>query len=413
MRQFTLASCALYFLTGLTAISIGAMLPQLLDYYHASYTIGGQLIFVGAMGFLAGVLISSWLNARFSPKPLLTIAALVIAGAQFSILLLPPFPVFMSLYFLNSAGSAMIGIVVATMYLEVFIGSQAVAMSRLEVAFGLGAFVMPMLASLFIALGIWRYLFIFTALLAVILAVVWTRIHYTKKAVSIAGARDAAGTPDTGRPLTPIRKWTMLGLFALIIFLYGGLEGSLNNFMSSIFISYLGTVAYYASVSIGIFWGAMVVGRALTGMIIRRMTYSRYLLTNICGTILSLILFIVLKNVIVGYVFVATLGLMMSGIYSITLVYANYSIPGSAHLVTPVIAGLCGLGSAVLPAFTGFSIDQAGMTATLWYIVGIACSYLIFLLLINMIRTGRSAKSVFPHPRHLRSALAARRSHLK
>ncbi|MDF2910735.1 MAG: transporter, partial [Sporolactobacillus laevolacticus] len=112
-------------------------------------------------------------------------------------------------------------------------------------------------------------------------------------------------------------------------------------------------------------------------------------LINIIGSIVSLVLFIILKNALMGYIFVGTLGLMMSGIYSITLVYANYSIPNSAHLVTPIISGLSGLGSAIFPALTGFAIDHAGMTLTLWYIVSIATAYLIFLLVINRLRSGR------------------------
>lgn len=363
-------------------------MPQLLHYYHVSYTIGGQLIFIGAMGFLLGVLITSWLNSHFPPKPLLAFAASVIAVAQFSILMLPPLPMVMALYFLNSVGSSSIGIVVATMFLEVFVGRQAVAMSYLEVSFGLGAFTMPILASFFIALDIWRFLFIITAILAVTLAYLSTRISFSKKADQTSAPMDASGAADQ-KPLPARRKWIVLALFALIIFLYGGLEGSLNNFMSSIFINYLNVVAYYASISVGIFWAAMVIGRALTGVIIRRITYSRYLMMNICGAILSLVLFIIVKNALIGYFFVATLGLMMSGIYSITLVYANYSIPNSAHLVTPIISGLAGLGMALFPAFTGFSIDRAGMTATLWYIVGIAACYLVLLLVINRVRSGK------------------------
>lgn len=411
MRQFTFASCALYFLTGLTAISIGSVMPELLSYYHASYTIGGRLIFVGAMGFLAGVLLTSYLNRRFHPKVLLTLSALLIATAQFSILVLPPFPLFMALYFLNSVGSASIGIVVATMFIEVFIGRQAVAMSYLEVSFGLGAFTMPLLASFFIAHDIWRYLFVITAVLAVLLAIVWTRISYSKTMVDTREPLDASGSSDTQRPLSIQLKWIVLSFFGLIVFLYGGLEGSLNNFMSSIFMNYLNQAAYYASISVGIFWGAMVIGRAATAFVIRRLTYSKFLLMSICGTIVSLLFFILLKNALTGYIFVGTLGLMMSGIYSITLVYANYSIPNSAHLVTPIISGLSGLGSAVFPAATGFALDRAGVAMTLWYIVGIAIAYLIFLLVINQLRSGRIKFNW--HLRRAQPAFAGRRTRYK
>ncbi|MFX3617683.1 MAG: sugar MFS transporter [Sporolactobacillus sp.] len=405
MRSFTFASCALYFLTGLTSISIGSVLPELLRHYHLSFAVGGQMIFIGAMGFLGGVLLTSWLNSHFPPKPLLSLAALVIACAQASIIFLPPFPIFVALYFLNSIGAAAIGIVVATLFIEVFIGRQAVAMSYLEVSFGLGAFTMPILASFFIAFDGWRYLFLITALLALILSVVWTRINFSSQVVTDAKPLDGPGIASKPEPLFGRKKWTVLGLFAAIVFLYGGLEGSLNNFMSSIFMNYLHQVAYYASISVGVFWCAMVLGRVITGIIIRKMTYSRYLLINICGAIVSLVLFIALRNALLGFVFVAILGLMLSGVYSITLVYANYSIPDSAHLVTPIISGLSGLGSAIFPAFTGIAIDRFGIVSSLWYIVSIAIGYLVFLLVIDQVRSGRL--------QHLHLRLIPRRAALK
>jgi FHS family glucose/mannose:H+ symporter-like MFS transporter len=244
------------------------------------------------------------------------------------------------------------------------------------------------------------------------MAFVWTKVSYSTQDVKEKGASDAAGLSEA-KPLESGKKRTVLGLFALIVFMYGGLEGSLNNFMSSFFMNYLDAIAYHASISIGVFWAAMVVGRAATCMIIRKVTYSRYLMTSIIGTIVALVLFIVLKNMLAGYFFVAMLGLTMSGIYSITLVYANDSIPNSAHLVTPIIAGLSGLGAAVFPALTGLAMDYAGILSTLWYIVGIAFSYLVLLLVINQIRDGNF--SSFLHLRHhrLKFAFATRRSRFK
>jgi FHS family glucose/mannose:H+ symporter-like MFS transporter len=105
---------------------------------------------------------------------------------------------------------------------------------------------------------------------------------------------------------------------------------------------------------------------------------------------------------------------MMSGVYSITLVYANHSIPNNAHLVTPTISGLSGLGAAVFPAFTGYSIDNGGMLSTLWYLVGIGFTYLFFLLVVNHVRKG--VPFAFPHlfkNRRPRLAFAARRSRYK
>lgn len=380
MRSFTFASCALYLLIGMSAVSIGSVMPKLLSHYDGSLTIGGQLIFIGALGSLFGVLVASYLNHHFQPKPLLILSAALIACSQFGIFVLPSLPLVMTLYFLNSMGSSLVLIVVATLFLEVFVGRQAVSMSYLEVAYGLGAFVMPLIAGLFLALDMWRYVFFLNSIFAFVMLFVWQHVTYSRNVDDQNRQLDAEA--QRTYPLTLGEKWTLLGLFSMLIFLNSGLEGSIDNFISSVFTEYLNVAAYYASGSVGLFWLAMVIGRIFTAFIIRKWSYYKYLSISICGAIIAFSLFILFQNAVIGFLLIAVLGFSMSGIYSITLVYANALVPESTRLVTPLISGFSGLGGAVFPGFIGFSFDHAGMVATLWILPSMAACYLIFLFII-------------------------------
>lgn len=381
MRQFAFASYLLYFLAGMVITTVGSVLPQLLAHYHLSYTVGGQLVFVGSAGFIIGVPLSTVLLSRLSEKNLLSIAAAIVSVAQLGILLLPSERWVFALNFIDGIGAATIETIVATLMMEVFVGRRAVAMSYLEVSFGLGALLMPIIASLLIAHDAWRFVFLVTGCLGAVLAIVWQMISFSKEDVDVGHTLDAQ-SPALPNINSKTAKSLMLFLFAFMIFMYTGVEGSLNNFLSSIFIKYLGEVPYYASLSIGIFWTAMVVGRIATGWIIRKVTYSRYLFWSIAGTLAVLVSFILLKNSLVGYALVMVLGLAMSGIYSITMVYANHTLPGLARLVTTLITGFAGLGGAVFPALIGFTMDNAGIGTALWLIVGLAGLYTAALLMI-------------------------------
>lgn len=373
MKQFAFASYALYFLGGMVITIIGSVLPQLLAYYDLSYTVGGQLVFLASAGFVIGVPLSSFLMARLRERSLLSLAAVFVAAGQLGILLLPPVGWVFFLTFISSTGVGMIETAVATFMMEVFIGRRAVVMSYLEVSFGVGALLMPMIASLLIAQEVWRFSFLISGGLGILLAVVWRVISYSKDKVDTAEPLDASTPPpEITRKKT---KWLFLSLFILMILMYNGVEGSLNNFLSSVFITYLGTVSYYASLSIGIFWTAMVIGRLATGWIIRKVPYHSFLLCSITATLAGLVGFILLQNALAGFVLVVLLGLTMSGIYSITMVYANHTLPGLARLVTPLITGFGGLGSAVFPALIGFTIDHAGTAVALWCIAGLGGLY--------------------------------------
>ncbi|WP_416420040.1 MFS transporter [Priestia aryabhattai] len=393
MKKFALASYALYLLGGLVITAVGSVLPQLLTHYHVSYTVGGQLVLVGSLGFLIGVPLSSFLLGRFSEMNLLTISALMIALSQIGMLLLPPFEWIIAFNFLNGIGVAALEVVVATLMMEVFIGRRAIVMSYLEVSFGLGALLMPLIASLLISQNSWRFSFFITSVLALLMVVVCKMIPFKKETVLTSESDASDANSEPAPVLTKNQRWKILALFSVMIFMYAGVESSMNNFLSSIFITYLDVIPSQATLSISVFWVAMLIGRVATGWIIRIVTYERYLFGSIGGTIVSLVLFILLKEAVAGYILLGFLGLAMSGIYSITMVYANHTFTGSARIVTSLITGFSGLGGAVFPALIGFTMDASGITSALWYITAFACLYLLALCIIFFVQRGAKQKS--------------------
>ncbi|MEI2342081.1 MFS transporter [Priestia megaterium] len=382
MKKFALASYALYLLGGLVITAVGSVLPQLLTHYHVSYTVGGQLVLLGSLGFLIGVPLSSFLLGRFSEMNLLTVSALMIALSQIGMLLLPPFEWIIAFNFLNGIGVAALEVVVATLMMEVFIGRRAIVMSYLEVSFGLGALLMPLVASLLISENSWRFSFFITSVLALLMVVICKMIPFKKETVLTSESDASDANSEPAPVLAKNQRWKILALFSVMIFMYAGVESSMNNFLSSIFIAYLDVIPSQATLSISVFWVAMLIGRVATGWIIRIVTYERYLFGSIGGTIVSLVLFIVLKEAVAGYILLGFLGLAMSGIYSITMVYANHTFTGSARIVTSLITGFSGLGGAVFPALIGFTMDVSGITSALWYITAFACLYLLALCII-------------------------------
>ncbi|MBT2254393.1 MFS transporter [Priestia megaterium] len=393
MKKFALASYALYLLGGLVITAVGSVLPQLLTHYHVSYTVGGQLVLLGSLGFLIGVPLSSFLLGRFSEMNLLTIAALMIALSQIGMLLLPPFEWIIAFNFLNGIGVAALEVVVATLMMEVFIGRRAIVMSYLEVSFGLGALLMPLVASLLISQNSWRFSFFITSVLALLMVVVCKMIPFKKETVSTSESDASDASSEPAPVLAKSQRWKILALFSVMIFMYAGVESSMNNFLSSIFITYLDVIPSQATLSISVFWVAMLMGRVATGWIIRIVTYERYLFGSIGGTIVSLLLFIVLKEAVAGYILLGFLGLAMSGIYSITMVYANHTFTGSARIVTSLITGFSGLGGAIFPALIGFTMDESGITSALWYITAFACLYLLALCIIFFVQRDAKQKS--------------------
>lgn len=367
VKLFSWTAWVMYALNGAASVILGAMLPSLLIHYKISYAVGGQLVLLQFIGFLGGVAASSLLLHRISPRSMLVIASLCTLVGEVGIGSLPGIPLLAILSFVNGFGLAAAQTTIISSILLWFEGRRAVIVSRLEVAFGVGALLMPLIASWLIAINDWATGFWIIGLLSLVLAFAWPFIPIHPELNNRTGPMDApnAATRSTGR----LARLTLLILFLTMIFLYVGIESCLNSFLPSMFIPYLGQPASDASLAIAVFWFAMVIGRTLTGYVVRKVAYARFLLWSISGTVLFLIGLTLWRNIFFAYTLIFMIGLTMSGIYAITMVFTNHAFPGQTRNITGLVTAFAGLGGAVLPAALGWLMDHLPIVEVLWTIV--------------------------------------------
>lgn len=426
LRAYVWTACFMYFATGLATVILGGILPTLLIHYHLSYANGGVFVFAQFAGFLAGVPLASYILHRFGYKPVLVVGAAAIAIALCSATFLPPVNWLYGLCMLSGFGIATTETGVATYTMEAFVDRRAVVMSYLEVAFGSGALFMPALSSLLLTRDAWQWSFGAAGLAALFVTVAWIALplatvesHIETAVIGMEGMASAGGTVaareqaearqgavpsgggggggvgmsrampsdvtgdvptvSAGAPSPARRRW-LLGLFLAMIFLYVGVESSVSSFFPSIFIPYFHEVPAVASLSVATFWAAMVLGRGATGWVVQRVSYGKFLFWSIAGTIGLFVSLAFTDAASLAYVEVFILGLCMSGIFSITLVFANHAIPGAARLVTSLVTVFAGLGGAIIPPLTGFTLDHATPESAIWAIAGFATLLFIGLL---------------------------------
>ena len=383
LRQFAWASYGMYALSGIAAVLLGAVMPELLHHYHASYGLGGRMVFIQAMGFLLGVPLASRAMARHRPQVVLSGAALIITVAQVCLFMLPAFWLASLVVVLNGIGAGALESIVAAIVLDRFIQQRAIYMSRLEVAFGLGALLLPALTGGLIALGHWRAVFPVIAVFALGLAVWWQTISVPSHEASVSDSRhqDAVMAPP---PTFPHRaaKIVVLSLFLSMTVVYVGLEGSVNSFMPSLFIAGLHAKAAIAVLSSTVFWSGMVIGRMAIHWVARHLRYDQYLFLCISVVLTILLIFSQVRSAVPGFVLILGLGLFMAAIYSLVMVYANHTFPGRTHAITGLVTAMAGGGGAIFPPLLGYAMDHIPITGVLWILFGMA-----LLLLLGLIAT--------------------------
>lgn len=396
MKRLLWIGCLSYFLIGLAHVVLGSVLPVLLEHYGREYSEGGTLIFTQFAGFLAGVLVSPLLNKRFGKRGGLLIAIALLCAAELAYMVLPPWEWLYPIAVCAGFGFGMIEAVIGTVIIAAITHKTAVAMSRLEVLFGIGAMVMPLIASGLIAQGWWRFSFLVISLFAMVTFLFWSKSSFgpvddvlkaTKPEAKVSGAEAAASRkpfPYPGKALG------ILLMFMLFFFIYVGTEMSLANFMPAILIEKFGMKEAGAALSVTCFWIAMSVGRIFAGVIAERIHYRVYVLLSCAVTLILLAIFPMTASIGSAFVVILLLGLFMSGIFSIALVFASKMLAGSEESTPSILIASGGVGGAILPLIIGWSMDHLKVNQTAW-----------MLALFTLFMVGLSFAAFWIQRRHL------------
>lgn len=395
MKRLIWMGCWSYLLIGLAHVVIGSLLPDLLDHYGKDYSAGGTLIFAQFAGFLIGVLVSPLLISRFGKLYGLLIATGMLCAAEFCYTLLPPWEWLYAVGTVAGFGFGMIEAVIGTIIIVAVTEGTAIAMSRLEVFFGLGALLMPLAAGVFIQAEVWRYSFLLVAGLAFVMLFAWGRGSFGeyREALYAKGSK----REEKGAWLNQYRgtRGLLLAVFLVFFFVYVGTEMSFVNFLPSLLIEKLGIDKPTAAFSVTLFWIAMTCGRLFCGVIAEKISYSRYVVWSSVISFAVISLFALAGGKITLFALILLLGLFMSGLFSIALVFANKLLPGAEESTPSLLIAAGGVGGAVLPLLMGESMDLGGADTSAWLLAG----FLALLILLGgtavLIQRNRSRASSF------------------
>lgn len=366
--------CLSYIVTGVTLVIMGAVLPELLLNYDLNYTDGGILVFVQFVGMLLGVLSMPAISRRFSRKRGVMIGLLMIS-AELLLFFLPPWPVVILIAGFAGAGAGLVESGIGTIILVAVKEKQAIAMSKLEVTFGLGALTIPFVASFLIARGIWTYSFLLLGISALLTAIAWQRMSFGH--VDAMLTRTVVNGSEAKRESYSAKSIPFLVLCAFFFMLYGGSEVSVVHFFPSLFIERWGVATSDATLTVTVYWTAMVIGRALCGVLAEKITYYRFLWITTVLSVLVLLIMPFISQAWGGYVISFLLGLGMAGMFAIMLIYANSALPGMTERTTSILLAANGLGGSLLPIAVGRMMDIWPVQAVMWLFFGVMVTMLL------------------------------------
>ncbi|WP_138493745.1 MFS transporter [Paenibacillus pinistramenti] len=398
MRKLIWISGLSYLLIGFAHVIIGSIMPVLLEHYDQDYTAGGTLIFAQFAGFLIGVLVSPWLIGRMGNRKALLLAMVFLFAAELAYTFLPAWHWMYVIGAFAGFGFGMIEAVIGTLIIAAAADQAAMAMSRIEVAFGVGALLMPLISGWLIRSDSWRYAFLIISMFSLAMIVVWfsSRFGALQEKIDKRPAGDNNGEIAALQTSSsqPKSSWLalysgpralLLIVFVLFFFLYVGTEMGFVNFLPSMLIEKTGSSEASAAYGVTAFWIAMSAGRIYAGVLAQRIGFAKYIVSGIVVALIFMALFTLVQHEALLFGTILVIGLFLSGIFSISLVYATRLLPGSEETTPSLLIASGGVGGAVLPLLLGNSMDEQGARFSGWLLAGVLALMLVLSLVIVLI----------------------------
>ncbi|MBB6676800.1 MFS transporter [Cohnella lubricantis] len=378
-----------YLTIGLGELAVGAVLEPMIHAYGVRYSDGGQLVMNQFLGGLVGTLSAPWLIRRVGRKKLLLFAIGLMAAAELAYTALPPWGVMLAIGPLTGFGFGTIETLVGSLVIAGAGERANTAMGRVETCFGIGALIIPFAGAALIGAGQWRLAFAVVGLLAVITLALWVRYWPARIGSGMADSGAAphgagpgsgpgamsGGHGSAGASSASLKKggaWGVLIICAFFFFVYVGMEMSFVHYLPSLLVQSDGISDATATLAAGLFWGAMTIGRLVAGNVADRIGGASYLLSTCAIGAVIFLLMSLTGGTTAMFVLTFFLGLFLSGMFAVALVFANRAVPGVTERTTSILIASGLLGGAILPKMTGWCLDQYDAAATRWFFTLVA-----------------------------------------
>lgn len=339
-------------LFGASTTLFAAAIPSIVRQHSWTYTEAGVVMAASAIGYVAATLICGLLLHRRRPKGIL-VGALLLQSASFFF-----FARFPSVA-LNTALNLAIGLgqganEVVSNYTAIRAerdgGSRV--MNFLHAAFCLGAIVGPLgMAGMLQSRYGWRAVFPAAGALLLLVAAGFGSISFD----AVGGERDRR----TGGPRVAAGRPALLGLYALTLLLYVGVELSMSSWSPELLVRELGASAGAGASAVAFLWAGLLVGRLGISWLYRGSRQHVPVLILALASVLFVALLLLARSPLVALAILLSLGLGFSGIYPLIMTIVGKTFPSPSAIGFAATAG--GVGSFVFPFALAGIADRWGL----------------------------------------------------
>jgi fucose permease len=349
-----MAYYAAFVTLGMVAASLGPTLPDLAKNTHTQLSGISFLFFAGALGRLFGVFQGGRLYDRVAGHQVMVITLIVIAIMMALVPIIPLLWLLTAILLIRGAAQGMLDLGGNTLLVWVHRDKVGPFMNGLHFAFGIGAFLSPIIIAQVVLIGggiTWAY---WVLAFLVLPAAIWL----------MRLPSPAAQTVSKDSPVGQVDN-LLVALIALFFFLYVGAE---IGYSSWIFTYALATDLANETISAYLtsaFFATLTLGRLLAIPIAARFRPRSIVFSNLGGCLVSMAIILLWPNSLATF-WLGTLGLglSMASTFPTMLSLAESRVAMTGRVTSWLLVG-GSLGGMFLPWLMGQLFEPVGPQATI------------------------------------------------
>ena len=248
--------CGMVFLSSIFALQ-GSLLEYVIGYYELGSSDQGLAALLSSFGGMAAFVLALFMIGRVRKLRLLT------AGFSFGavflgcLTFLPPFPVYIGLWFLTGIGMGLMDTLLSSCIADLYTGEAATrTMCNLHSTFGITSMAMPLVYSGLISGGLnWNWIYLIIAVFGAVL--VGVLLSADRKAES--GDTVRSEKRMTLADMRNVLRSGTLPVYVLAMFFHGFFMGGMNNWVN-----------YYVGTTLNSSLGSTALSFMFTGVLLAR-----------------------------------------------------------------------------------------------------------------------------------------------
>jgi fucose permease len=373
-RAVTAAGFVAFLLTGVVQATYGPSIPHIASRFAVSVATAGLIVTAHFLGECIGIAGLGLTRSRLGVGRRLMLCALVFSVGLIAASVAPTWPLLLlAVTFLGCGAGGLV--ILVNLYFATRFGRRSPAMlSFVNAIYGVGSFLGPALVGI---TGGYAPVLAGAGVVALLSVAGFTRTP-----------RATPPTPDAPR-LVSGRTVGFVVAFAVLLFIYEGLESGVGTWEATDLVS-LGGSVQFAAAATSFYWVAFTLGRVFAAPLAVRLSPPTLILGAL--TVATVVLLGIRVNLYAPLGF-AIVGLCAAPIFPVALTWLTTVLPNAATVLTYVILGAI-FGSAMIPAILGGLISIAGIQSLPLGIAACAIVTLCIVAVVSVRLRGRLEASV-------------------